>query len=106
MPTLPERHDNSTGAARHSTEAIDSKKRQAGRQYATNSTIWRKIRRAQLTREPLCRKCKSKGITKAANVVDHHDGDSWDNDEDNLQSLCTPCHNRKTALEDGGFGRA
>ena len=41
-------------------------------------------------------------------MVDHiipHKGDEalfWD--EDNLQSLCTPCHNQKTAREDGGFG--
>ena len=24
----------------------------------------------------------------------------------NLQALCKPCHDRKTALEDGAFGRA
>lgn len=23
----------------------------------------------------------------------------------NLQVLCAPCHSRKTAIEDGGFGR-
>lgn len=26
-------------------------------------------------------------------------------DASNLQSLCHPCHSRKTALHDGGFGR-
>lgn len=26
-------------------------------------------------------------------------------DEGNLQPLCAPCHSRKTARQDGGFGR-
>ncbi len=43
-------------------------------------------------------------------VCDHivpHKGDQrlfWD--PENRQTLCEHCHNRKTALEDGGFGRA
>jgi 5-methylcytosine-specific restriction protein A len=43
-----------------------------------------------------------------ATVVDHikpHQGDPelfWDSE--NLQALCAPCHSRKTASEDGGFG--
>lgn len=45
----------------------------------------------------------------AAECVDHirpHKGDQelfWD--PANLQSLCDSCHSRKTATEDGGFGR-
>jgi hypothetical protein len=45
---------------------------------------------------------------RIANVVDHiipHRGDMelfWD--ESNWQSMCEPCHNRKTASEDGAFG--
>ena len=104
MPTAPARHDTGTGAERHSTESIDDKKRQDRRQYRTNSTTWRKIRAHQLAIEPLCRICGGEGITKVANTVDHIDGDSWNN-KNNFQSLCEPCHNRKTALEDGGFGR-
>ena len=43
-----------------------------------------------------------------AREVDHiepHKGDDtlfWD--QDNWQPLCKPCHSRKTATEDGGFG--
>lgn len=43
-----------------------------------------------------------------ASVVDHvipHRGDKalfWDSD--NWQPLCKPCHDRKTAAQDGGFG--
>jgi len=69
---------------------------------------WQRARAYQLKIEPLCRLCKNKGITKLAKVVDHiipHKGNyalMWDNS--NFQSLCTPCHNTKTATEDGGFG--
>jgi len=49
--------------------------------------------------------CRAEGIIKAANVVDHIDGNAWDNSEGNLQALCVSCHSRKTVLEDGGFGK-
>jgi 5-methylcytosine-specific restriction protein A len=54
--------------------------------------------------EPLCRECAKHGITRAANHVDHISGDPSNNDLTNLQPLCAPCHSRKTAAEDGGFG--
>jgi 5-methylcytosine-specific restriction protein A len=52
---------------------------------------------------------RSRGELVAASVVDHivpHRGDErlmWS--ESNWQSLCKPCHDAKTAREDGGFGR-
>jgi 5-methylcytosine-specific restriction enzyme A len=75
---------------------------------------WRRYREAYLRRHPLCAECLRQGRTTAARVVDHirpHKGDQrlfWD--PANHQSLCdytSPwnCHGRKTALEDGGFGR-
>ena len=51
---------------------------------------------------PFCVQCEKEGRDTPANVVDHiraHNGDQrlmWD--EDNWQSLCTACHNRKTAF--------
>lgn len=76
--------------------------RQATRQYATNSTIWRRLRAQVLAEEPLCRLCAPK--VTAATVVDHIDGDSWNNARSNLQPLCASCHGIKTARDDGGFG--
>jgi len=69
--------------------------------------LWRdRIRPAQLRREPLCEACLMKGKTVLATDVDHIDGNPYDNDEENLQSLCHECHSRKTVNEDGGFGNS
>ena len=61
------------------------------------------LRPAQLLREPFCRECAVRGVRTRATVVDHitpHRGD-WAKfvDPANHQSLCKPCHDRKTALE-------
>lgn len=70
---------------------------------------WREARLGYLARHPLCVHCLAKGLVEAAAVVDHidpHKGDMvkfWDS-ENNWQSLCSACHNRATALFDGGFG--
>jgi 5-methylcytosine-specific restriction enzyme A len=70
---------------------------------------WRAARLAFLRDHPLCENCKGAGDIKGATVVDHripHRGDPalfWD--MGNWQPLCLRCHNKKTACEDGGFGR-
>lgn len=70
---------------------------------------WIKARATFLRRDPLCRRCKDAGVITAATVVDHvipHKGDQdvfWDTS--NWQPLCKACHDKKTAIEDGGFGR-
>lgn len=81
--------------------------------YRGNSTArgynykWQQARRRFLSINPLCVECQSTGIVKAATVVDHivaHKGDQrlfWD--ESNWQSLCTACHNHKTATQDSNF---
>ncbi len=76
-----------------------------------NTVRWKRLRKYQLIREPLCREClkQKPPIVMQAYVADHikpHKGD-YDlfYDIENLQSLCTPCHNSKTAKQDGGFGR-
>lgn len=78
--------------------------RQARRALATNSATWRRLRASVLAAEPLCRECGKKGRVRAASCVDHVDGNAMNNDPNNLQPLCSPCHSRKTAREDGGFG--
>jgi len=78
--------------------------RQAKRKYRTNSKAWRIIRDQQLDRQPLCEHCLDEGLTRSATVVDHIDGDSWNNEPANLASLCHSHHSIKTAKHDGGFG--
>lgn len=56
---------------------------------------WRKLRQIILSENPYCVICKTKGITKLANTVDHikaasKGGDFWD--RSNLQSLCKSCN--------------
>ncbi|MCY8045756.1 HNH endonuclease [Bacillus haynesii] len=69
---------------------------------------WRKARRGYLSKYPFCVSCMKEGRRVPATVVDHikpHKGDKklfWDSS--NWQPLCAPCHSRKTAKEDGGFG--
>ena len=66
---------------------------------------WLIIRANKLRRNPLCEECERNHIMTHANEVDHitpHKGDiNKFFDEDNLQSLCEPCHSRKTMNESG-----
>ena len=68
---------------------------------------WRRIRSRHLSQHPLCAHCLQNGRTEAAQHVDHiiplRKGGT--HAKGNLQSLCASCHSRKTAREDGGFGR-
>lgn len=57
---------------------------------------WRRLRRAQLSRQPVCQRCDS----QLATDVDHIDGNNQNNDLSNLQSLCKSCHSKKTYHED------
>ena len=101
MPNLPAVHNPRQTKKR--TQLRQAKERQARRLYATNHPVWRRIRAEQLRREPLCRECKKEGQITAANVVDHIDQDTFNNDSSNLASLCRAHHDRKTGLETG-FG--
>jgi 5-methylcytosine-specific restriction endonuclease McrA len=69
-----------------------------------DSVRWRKARARFLRAHPLCAMCEERGVTEAADLVDHripHMGDPalfWD--EENWQSLSKRCHDsRKQMLE-------
>ena len=63
-----------------------------------NTREWRDLRKLVLTEEPRCRVCGA-----PASHVDHktHGADWRDHffDRENLQALCAPCHNHKSAKE-------
>jgi len=89
------------------------------------TSTWAKARAGYLAKHPLCVHCIEEGRAVAASVVDHiinhklrdatESGDPtaiakakalfWDS-EGNWQPLCKTHHDRKTAVEDGGFGRS
>ena len=66
------------------------------------SAKWRAVRAAYLREHPVCVRCAARGRVVAAVVVDHvvpiKDGGARF-DAQNLQALCIPDHNSKTALE-------
>ncbi len=70
---------------------------------------WRRASKEFLKRNPLCVRCQEDDIVEPATIVDHkvpHRGDQqlfWN--KRNWQPLCKQHHDRKTATEDGGFGR-
>jgi len=65
----------------------------AGRFY--NKQQWRRLRRQQLQRQPLCVLCEELGDLVPASQVDHvraiSDGGA-PADLNNLRSLCASCH--------------
>ena len=65
------------------------------------SVQWRKFRDWYITRHPVCEMCEREGRQTIATMVDHvteiKDGGAL-TDEENAQSLCAACHNRKTAM--------
>jgi 5-methylcytosine-specific restriction protein A len=63
---------------------------------------WRRLREVILNRDGgLCQVCLNDGIITIATEVDHiiSKANGGTNDEYNLQSICSPHHNEKTAKE-------
>jgi len=71
-------------------------------QHLYNSARWRKIRARQLIKAPFCAECMKRGVFTMATDVDHiepHRGDIVLFFRGPFQSLCHPCHSKKTAIE-------
>lgn len=66
------------------------------------SAAWRQLRRRILQRDPICRACGRAKATDVDHVLPRRAGGT--DHESNLIGLCHPCHSRKTARADGGFG--
>lgn len=101
MKSTRKNHKVAVDRNRHNAQAH---KRQAKRKYKTNSPEWKALRDETLNADPYCVECRQDGLVRLATVVDHKDGDSWNNSFENRQGLCATHHNRKTAKQDGGFG--
>ena len=101
-----EKHKNADAVFKRNRDKASQREKTAARGYGSP---WRRARAEFLKRHPLCKKCEENGRITLAEVVDHvipHKGDKqlfWD--QNNWQPLCKPCHDIKTATEDGGFGK-
>lgn len=113
MPTAPPQRCTYTGAEGKCTTLVTNGGRcpqhrpppwaTRSKHWGTGSTRrWRATRATHLAHEPHCRHCAQRGITTPGTEVDHitplSQGGAQD-DPANLQTLCTPCHDRKTRAE-------
>ncbi len=74
-----------------------------------NSRKWRKFATAYREKHPYCVTCDAEGLAGPANVCDHIRGLDWlleqgldPLNEVEVQSQCTPCHNKKSGREAHG----
>jgi hypothetical protein len=118
MPTRPLSHEQRQRQARAQTaeakaqrqaanhDYVERRKAIHGRDPRSGSGRWFKLRRMKLARNPLCEDPYQvhSGEPVPATQVDHIQG-IWDRPdlifdmETNLQSLCAPCHGRKSGEE-------
>ena len=78
-----------------------------GKDNAYSNPAWRTIRRVQLSKQPICQACLTRGRVESAVHVDHVF--PWRQISEQaflrniFQSLCQNCHSHKTAQERRGI---
>lgn len=92
MPNLPNTQAEYDGKPKYKRQADRDRLTAAERGYDAR---WQKIRAAYLARHPLCERCKNDGKTTAAYLVHHKDRNSRNNRSDNLEALCSICHDNE-----------
>lgn len=96
MPSKPQK------IARSWVKETKPFERENSNQEFYNSWPWRKLRKRYLESNPLCVHCEAADVITKAKVVDHIvriNAGGEPLNEDNLQSLCESCHNKKSATE-------
>lgn len=75
----------------------DDRRRHLDPKRSWRSTFaWQQLRRAQIAREPRCRRCGATSRLTADHIVPVAAGGAWD-DPENLQTLCLRCNSSKGA---------
>tara|TARA_R100000951_G_C2638532_1_gene180103 strand:+ start:1154 stop:1519 length:366 start_codon:yes stop_codon:yes gene_type:complete len=106
MPQSPPRACKRCGVAgctKHKPNKVwHSSTKETRKQYG--SAQWKRTRSAVLARDGhLCQVCIAQGILSPAKIVDHitpqHKQQFSFYDMNNLQAICKPCHDTKTAEE-------
>lgn len=91
----------------HQREPWASSKNKSRHERGYDSA-WDKRRKRILKRDNyLCQPCKEEGIYTKAKAVDHKKPKSQGggDEDENLQSICDPCHKEKTIKERNHNGR-
>lgn len=105
MPWAPKQHR--PYPARPRDERLWASRRAEYRKWY-QCARWRRLRQLVLNEQPLCAECQKQGRLTPATAVDHIEPHLGDIEKfysrENLRALCGPCHSRKTATSDGGFG--
>jgi len=82
--------------SRRAREARARDRGNASARRLRSSETWKKVRRAQLRRFPICQRCEAQGRTTAAQEVHHIESVAARPDLvfvlENLMSLCRVCH--------------
>jgi 5-methylcytosine-specific restriction enzyme A len=94
---------------RRNDKEYDKHKRNQQARAFYHSREWERLRQAALARDHyLCQHCLQHNRITRATIVDHIVPISVDWSKrlllDNTQSLCHPCHNRKTAEDKRRYG--
>lgn len=106
MPNLPKGNRSTLAVKARSTFVENKQKAFSGMDKSNthiyNSRQWRKLRQMILHKQPICVHCERKKIYTTANTIDHilpinKGGAIWS--IDNLQALCSSCHNKKSARD-------
>lgn len=104
MPNRIPIHKPLGSVTEHARQRVVNSRRTGSSTALGYGRLWQRIRAAVLALHPMCVMCAKVGKRTVANEVDHIDGDSSNNANDNLRALCKPCHSRRTA-KDQSFGR-
>lgn len=65
---------------------------------------WKKLRERHLAAHPFCVDCGAREGLHVDHVLAHQGNERLRLDPNNLATRCRPCHSRKTATQDHGFG--
>jgi len=103
-PTKPQSARERFDGGRATTDRLYNEARKhTPHDKAIRSRRWRKVREIQLTKHPLCHDCEENGRTTVATEVHHVVQRAVDLggtfDLENLLSLCTACHAKRSAEE-------
>lgn len=87
-----------------SNRCAEHKREKWVQRVAYKRTSGRKLQRQRaelFSREPLCRMCAADGFVVLACIRDHIKplAEGGTDDDDNIQPLCMPCNEKKTAEE-------